>query len=108
MVGNFLLKGTLISALNCVLFVSKILRKSSWENDDAKVESSFVIDAVVDVSLGSVMCLVDCFSFLCSITGNDVSFSMSYEARMWRVYAFCGGCINWMVEGVVSFCRATS
>ena len=77
-------------------------------NDDTIVQSSFVIDMVAGVSLVSVMCLVDGFFFLCSITGNDASFFMSYEARIWRLYAFCASCRNWMVEGVDSFCRAVA
>ena len=51
-------------------------------------------------SLVSVMCLVDCFFYLCSIIRNNASFHMSYEAQMWCLYAFCGGYMNWMVEGV--------
>ena len=40
--------------------------------------------------------------------GNDASFSISYEALMWHLYAFCGGCRNIIVEGVDSFCRTVA
>ena len=102
--ATFCLKDASIFAL--ILLFSIIFRKSSWENDDTRVESSFVIDAVADVSLVSVVCLDIDFFFLWSITRNDASFSMSYETRMWHLYASCAGCRNWMVEDVDSFCRA--
>ena len=71
-----------MSALNYVLFCSNIFRKTSWEHDDTILESLFVIDAMVDVPLESVIFLIDGFFFLCLITGNDATFSMSYEALM--------------------------
>ena len=56
------------------------------------------------VPLESVICLGDDFFFLLSITGNDASFSMSYESLMWILYVFCGGLRNYFVDGVYSFC----
>ena len=102
------LKDASIYSLNVVLLVSNIFRKIAWENDETIIESSFVIDAMDNVSLESVICLGNGFFFLLSITGNDASFSMSYEALMWRVYAFCGGLRNCIVEGVNLFCRAAA
>ena len=58
---------------------------------------------MADVSLESVICLGDDFFFLLSITGNNTSFFMSYEALIWRVYAFCGGLRNCTVDGVDCF-----
>ena len=92
------LKDVSISSLNFVFFVSYIFTKLSWENDETIVESSVVIDAVADVSLESVIYLGDDFFLLLSTTGNDTSFSMSYKALMWRLYAFCGGLRNCIVE----------
>ena len=63
---------------------------------------------MADASLESVICLGDGFFFLLSITGNNASFSMSYEALMWRLYVFCGGLRNCIVEGVDYFCRAVA
>ena len=40
-----------MSSLNIVLFLSSILRKTSWDNDETIVELSFVMEAVVDVTL---------------------------------------------------------
>ena len=77
------MKNASISSLNVESFFSNIFRKSSWENDENMVESSFVIDAVADVSLESVIFLDDGFFFLLSVTGNDASFLMSCEALMW-------------------------
>ena len=97
-----------IYSLNVVLLVSNVFRKIAWENDETIIESSFAIDAMGNVSLESVICLGNGFFFLLSITGNDASFSMSYEALMWRLYAFCGGLRNCIVEGVNLFCRAAA
>ena len=60
------------------------------------------------VSLELVIYIGDGFFFLLSITGNNASFSMSYEALMWRLYVFCGGLRNCIVEGVNLFCRAAA
>jgi len=76
------LKDASISALKDVLFFSNILRKSSWENDEMIVDSSFVMDAVAVVSLVVFTMEVEYFFFLFSRLGNDFVFSMSYEARM--------------------------
>ena len=92
----------------CCCFFFSIFRKSSWENVDIIVDSSFVMDAVADVSLESIMVVFECFFFLLLMSGNDVSLSMSYEARMWRLYAFCGGCKNYVVEVGDSVCRAAA
>ena len=88
MVVNFLLERCFDIYLELCIIFSDIFRKSSRKNDDTKVESSFVIDAVAVVSLRYVMYLVYGFFFLCSITWNDAWFSMSYEARMWCLYTF--------------------
>ena len=42
------LKKASISSLNTVLFLSRFFSKSSWENSETKVESSFVIETVDD------------------------------------------------------------
>ena len=63
---------------------------------------------MADVSLQSVICVGDNFFFLLSITGNNTSLSMSYEALMWRFHAFRCGLRNFIVEGVDSFCRAVA
>ena len=47
----FCLKKGSISSLNVMLFLSRIFRKSSWDNDETKMESSFVMEAVADVIL---------------------------------------------------------
>ena len=93
--------------LECrIVFFSNIFRKLSWENDEIIVESSFVIDAMANISLESVIYLGDSFFFLLSITGNVASFLMLHEALMWRVYDVCGGLRDCIVKGVDSFCRA--
>ena len=79
------LKDASVSSLNVLLFFSNIFRKSSWENVDTIVDSSFVMNEVGDVSLESFMVEGECFFFLFSMSGNDVAFSMSYEARMCRL-----------------------
>ena len=101
--ANSCLKDASISSLNVLLFFFNKFRKSSWENVDTIVDSSFVMDEVADVSLESFMVEGEYFFVLLSMSGNDVAFAMSYEARMCRLKAFCGGCENWMVEGVDSF-----
>ena len=60
-----------------LFFFSNILRKSSWENVDTIVDSSFVMDSVADVSLRSIMVVVECLFFLLLMSGNDASFSIS-------------------------------
>ena len=60
-----------------LLFFSNILRKSSWKNVDTIVDSSFVMDTVADISLGSIMVVVECLFFLLLMSGIDASFSMS-------------------------------
>ena len=75
-----------------IIIFSSISRKSSWENDDTIVDSSFVIDTVADVSLESGSIVGEGLFFL-SMT-EEVLFSMSYEARIWRLYTFCDGCKN--------------
>ena len=48
------------------------------EKDDTIVESSFAIEAVVDVALDSdICCLGYNFFFLLSMTGKEASLSMS-------------------------------
>ena len=74
-----------ISSLKEVLFFSSIFRKSSCENVDTVVDSTFVMDAVADVLFVSCVMEDECFFFLFSMVGNEVSFSMSYDARMWRL-----------------------
>ena len=69
----------------CCCFFSNIFRKSSCENFDTIVDSSFVMNEVGDVSLESFMVEGECFFFLLSMSGNDVAFAMSYEARMCRL-----------------------
>ena len=76
------LKDASISALKDVLFFTKIFRKSSWENDETIVDSSFLMDAVAVVSLVVFTMEVEYFFFLFSMLGNDFVFLMSYEARM--------------------------
>ena len=68
------LKDPSIYSLNVVLLVSKIFRKTAWENDETIIESSFVIDAVAGISMESVLCLGYNFFFILSITGSDPSF----------------------------------
>ena len=68
------LKEVSISSLNIVLFLSNILRKSSWEKDDTMMASSFVTEVVSEVGLESgAFCLGDCFFFLLSMTGKETS-----------------------------------
>ena len=50
-----------------------------------------MIDTVADVSLESSSIVGEVF-FL-SMTEEDL-FSMSYEARIWRLYTFFDGCKN--------------
>ena len=79
------LKDASISALKEVLFFCSIFRKSLWENVEMIVDSSFVMDAVAVVSLVVVTMEVEYFFFLFSMLGNDLVFSMSYEARICRL-----------------------
>ena len=58
-------------------YSSSIFRKSSWENNDTIVDSSFMIDAVINVSLESGNVIGEGFFFLLSMTRNDAPFSMS-------------------------------
>ena len=71
------LNDTSISSLNVLLFFSNIFRKSSFEKVDIIVDSSFVMDAVADVSLESIVVVFEYFFFLLLMSGNAVSFSMS-------------------------------
>ena len=61
----FFLNEASISSLNVVLFLSNILRRSSWENYETIVDSSFVMEAMADVALESDNCLGDVISFCC-------------------------------------------
>ena len=58
-------------------YSSSIFRKSSWENNDTIVDSSFVIDAVANVSFESGSIVGEIFFFLLTITGKHSSFLMS-------------------------------
>ena len=69
------LKEASISFLNVVLFLSSIFRKSSWENDETKVKSLFVMETVADIILESCTFFED--YFLLSMTKKDVSFLIS-------------------------------
>ena len=46
-------------------YSSSIFRKSSWENNDTIVDSSFMIDAVINVSLESGNVIGEGFYFCC-------------------------------------------
>ena len=53
---------------------SSIFRKSSCENDDTIEDLSFVIDAVIDVSLESGSIVGEFFFYLLSMTGKILRF----------------------------------
>ena len=84
------LKEVSIYSLNVVLFFSRIFRKTSWENDETKVKSPFVMEAVVYVVLKSYNCFEYYFSFCCRL------WEMMLRFRC-RMKLWCDVCIHCVV-----------
>ena len=72
------LKVISISFLKQVLFVSSILRKSSWEKFETMVDSSLKIEVAVLVVVGRMsLAFLDFFPFLFPMEGKAVILSTS-------------------------------
>ena len=76
MVDDFLLERYFELFLELIIVFSSMFKKSSCENDDSTVDSSFVIDTVADMSLESDSIVGEVFFFSLSMTGKNAPFSI--------------------------------